>query len=149
MTETRSLTNDIFGIALKVHEKLGNCFSAVIYKDALAREFSLAGISFKRNVETPVYYGDDPLPLDTLYIADFMIMQSVIVMVHTGDSTDPFDLISMLQATEKNLAIDLEFGKRKVRFKKAYRNSKFINSFNYNSENEISNKNVDFERVAV
>jgi hypothetical protein len=74
-TETRSLTNDIFGIA------------------------------------------------DTLYIADFMITQSVIVMVHTGDATDPFDLISMLQATEKNLAIDLEFGNRKVRFKKAYRNS--------------------------
>ncbi len=42
------LTSKITGCAMEVHKHLGNGFQEVVYQRALAVEFGLQGIDFKR-----------------------------------------------------------------------------------------------------
>jgi GxxExxY protein len=49
------LTSRIIGCAMTVHKSLGIGFREVIYQRALAIEMHLAGISFSREFEMPVF----------------------------------------------------------------------------------------------
>ena len=51
-----SLTYQIIGCAMKVHNTLGNGFQEVIYQRCLAIEMDKAGIDFGREVEQPIHY---------------------------------------------------------------------------------------------
>ena len=51
------LTSKIIGCAMTVHSILGNCFQEVIYQRAMAIEMRLAGISFTREYDMPVFSG--------------------------------------------------------------------------------------------
>jgi len=50
------LTSRIIGSAMEVHNVLGNGFQELIYQRALAHEFNLRGINFKREHEMTVCY---------------------------------------------------------------------------------------------
>jgi GxxExxY protein len=50
------LTHKIIGCAMEVHNFLGNEFQEVIYQRALAIEFELQGINFKREMEMDLTY---------------------------------------------------------------------------------------------
>ena len=50
------LTHKIIGCAMTVHAALGNGFQEVIYQRALAIELRLAGLSFEREKEMPIFY---------------------------------------------------------------------------------------------
>ena len=50
------LTSKIIGCAMTVHKTLGNGFQEIIYQRALEIEMRLAGISFTREYEMPIYY---------------------------------------------------------------------------------------------
>ena len=52
------LTSKIIGCAMTVHKTLGNGFQEVIYQRALEIEMNLAGISFVREMEMPIFYRD-------------------------------------------------------------------------------------------
>lgn len=52
------ITKTIIGSAMKVHSTLGNGFQEVIYQRALAIEMKKQGLSFKRELEMPIYYDD-------------------------------------------------------------------------------------------
>lgn len=53
-----ALTAKIIGCAMAVHKVLGNGFQEIIYQRALAIEMRLAGISFSREFEMPIFYRD-------------------------------------------------------------------------------------------
>ena len=55
------LTSKIIGCAMEVHKRLGNGFQEVIYQRALAIEMSIAGISFSREYEMPIFYRDEQI----------------------------------------------------------------------------------------
>ncbi len=50
------LTRQIIGCAMEVHRALGNGFQEVIYQRALAHELTLAGLSFQREFDMPIFY---------------------------------------------------------------------------------------------
>ena len=50
------LTSKIIGCAMIVHKTLGNGFQEVVYQRALAIEMQLAGISFTKEHEMPIFY---------------------------------------------------------------------------------------------
>ena len=54
--EKDELTFAVIGCAMKVHNKLGNGFQEVICQRCLAIELEKAGISFRREVEQPIFY---------------------------------------------------------------------------------------------
>jgi len=49
------LTSRIIGSAMSVHKTLGNGFQEVIYQRALEIEMNLAGLSFNREFQMPIF----------------------------------------------------------------------------------------------
>jgi len=56
-----SQTYAIIGAAMEVHRILGCGFLEPVYHAALAKEFSLRAIDFRRDVELPITYNGEPL----------------------------------------------------------------------------------------
>jgi GxxExxY protein len=55
------LTGKIIKCAMTVHSTLGNGFQEVIYQRALEIEMRLAGISFNREFEMPIFYREEQI----------------------------------------------------------------------------------------
>jgi GxxExxY protein len=56
--ETREITENVIGAAMEVHRALGAGFLESIYRNALARELSLRGLSVEIEREVLVTYKD-------------------------------------------------------------------------------------------
>ena len=50
------ITGKIIGCAMRVHAALGSGFQEVIYQRAMAIEMALAGLSFSREHDMPIYF---------------------------------------------------------------------------------------------
>jgi GxxExxY protein len=55
------LTGKIIRFAMAVHSTLGNGFQEVIYQRAMELEKRLAGISFNREFEMPIFYREEQI----------------------------------------------------------------------------------------
>jgi len=55
------ITRDILSAAFKVHSTLGNGFQEVIYQKAMELEMPLHSLSFKREMEMPIFYLDQQI----------------------------------------------------------------------------------------
>ena len=55
------LTSKIIGCAMTIHKTLSNGFQEIIYQRALGIELNLAGISFLREFEMPIYYRNEQI----------------------------------------------------------------------------------------
>lgn len=51
----------VIGHAMAVHKELGNGFQEVIYQRALEVEMNIAGLTFIREFEMPIFYRDQPI----------------------------------------------------------------------------------------
>ena len=72
----KDLTERIIAAAIRVHRELGPGFLESIYEEALAIEFSTAGISFERQKLLPIFYREHLIGEHRL---DFLIEQKVIL----------------------------------------------------------------------
>jgi GxxExxY protein len=71
------LTEKIIGAAIEVHKALGPGLLESAYEECLAHEFSIASISFERQVPLPVTYKS--LQLDCGYRLDFLVEKTVVL----------------------------------------------------------------------
>lgn len=110
--EYEELSGKIIGVFYRVYNCLGYGFLERVYENALKIEFERVGLDFENQVPIKVYY-DGKIVGD--YVADFIIEGKIIVeikaVIGLGDS-DGKQLLNYLRATDKNIGLILNFGKK-------------------------------------
>jgi len=112
-------TYAIIGAAMAVHRQLGSGFLEFVYQEALAVEFEIAHVPFRREVPIEIRYRDRVLGCK--YKADFVCYDSIIVELKAVDRLDTVhqaQVINYLKATGLNRALLLNFGASRLEYKR-------------------------------
>ncbi|MEM8860687.1 MAG: GxxExxY protein [Chloroflexota bacterium] len=117
MTNRDPRTYAIIGAAMEVHRQLGHGFLEKVYQEALAIEFDLRGIPFKREIELPIFYKNTKLA--THYRADFLCFDNIIVELKalskiSGAETS--QVLNYLKATNCKIGLLLNFGTPSLKY---------------------------------
>ena len=110
------LTAKIIGAAMTVHSALGNGFQEVIYQRALGIEMELAGISYSREFEMPIFYREKHIGTRRV---DFLVEKSVSVELKALIKLEPVHLaqaINYLEAYNLEIGLLINFGNTKLEF---------------------------------
>jgi GxxExxY protein len=115
-TETRrklvleDLTEQIIGAAIEVHRHLGPGLLESAYEECLCYELSNKGISFTRQVATPVEY--KAVKLDCGYRVDVLVEDAVILELKAVEKITALDkaqLLTYMKLTGKKVGLILNF----------------------------------------
>jgi GxxExxY protein len=112
-------TYAIIGAAMEVHRVLGCGFLEPVYQEALAKEFLLRGIPFRREVELPITYKGNLLAVK--YKPDFICYDAVIVELKALDrlsGKEKAQVINYLKATGTERGLLLNFGTVRLEYER-------------------------------
>ena len=112
------LTSKIIGCAMNVHKVLGNGFQEVIYQRALAIEMSLAGISFSREFEMPIFYRNQQIGTRRV---DFLVEGIISVELKATIKLEDVHFaqaINYLEAYNLEIGLLINFGETSLNFKR-------------------------------
>ena len=112
------LTSKIIGCAMTVHKILGNGFQEVIYQRALEIEMKIAGISFTREFEMPIYYRDEQIGTRRV---DFLVDNVVSVELKAITKLEDVHFaqaINYLEAYNLEIGLLINFGEMSLNFKR-------------------------------
>jgi len=119
-----ALTKKIIGCAMEVHKLLGNGFQEIIYQRALAIEFDLQGLSYKREKEMPVFYKEHQIGTRRV---DFLVENVISVelkAITQLENTNLSQAINYLEAYDLEIGLLINFGAKTLEFKRVI-NKKF------------------------
>ena len=111
-------TSTIIGCAMRVHTVLGNGFQEVIYQRALEIELALAGLSFIREMEMPIFYRNEQIGtrrVDFFVEGEIMVELKAIILledVHLAQA------INYLEAYSIKTGLLINFGSKSLQFKR-------------------------------
>ncbi len=120
------ITRKIIGAAMKVHSTLGNGFQEVIYQRALAIEMEKQGLSFQRELEMQIYYGDQEIGTRRV---DFLVEDKVMVELKAVTALEDVHLaqaINYLEAYGLEVGLLINFGAKSLQYRRVV-NSKHLN----------------------
>ena len=115
-TETRrklvleELTEQIIGAAIEVHRHLGPGLLESAYEECLCHELSSRGMSFRRQVATPIEYKG--IKLDCGYRIDVLVEDAVILELKAVEKLTELDraqLLTYLKLTGKKVGFIFNF----------------------------------------
>ena len=112
------LTEAVIGAAFEVHGALGYGFLEAVYRNAMAVELRRRGLSAVVENRMEVRYKDEVVGT---YVADMVVDDTVIVEFKVAEEyrkADEAQLINVLVATGKPVGLLINFGRRKVEFKR-------------------------------
>jgi GxxExxY protein len=112
------ITHKIIGSAMKVHSTLGNGFQEVIYQRALAIEMGKQDLSFKRELEMPIYY--DGQEIGTRRV-DFLVEDKVMVELKALIKLEDVHLaqaINYLEAYRLEVGLLLNIGAKSLEYRR-------------------------------
>ncbi|MBK8087826.1 MAG: GxxExxY protein [Chitinophagaceae bacterium] len=112
------ITERIIGCAMRVHSKMGNGYREVIYQRCLALEFEKEGLSFEREFEISVYYGENIVGKRRV---DFLVQNVISVELKAVVELDNENLnqaLNYLEAYRKEVGLLINFGAKKFQFKR-------------------------------
>lgn len=118
------LTSKIIGCAMNVHKALGNGFQEVIYQRALAIEMGMAGISYSREFEMPIFYREQQIGTRRV---DFLVEGVVSVEIKATTKLENVHFaqaINYLEAYNLEIGLLINFGETSLNFKRL-NNKKF------------------------
>ena len=104
---------------MEVHRQLGCGFLEAVYQEALAVEFDLREIPYRREVELPISYKTHRLA--THYRADFICYDTVIVELKALSKLGGIEqaqIINYLKATGLETGLVLNFGVASLEYKR-------------------------------
>ena len=112
------LTAKIIGCGMAVHKALGNGFQEVIYQRALEIEMRIAGISFSREHDMPIYYKN--VQIGTRRV-DFLVDGVISVELKAITKLDDVHFaqaINYLEAYNLEIGLLINFGETSLNFKR-------------------------------
>ena len=98
------LTNQIIGLATRVHTHLGPGLLENAYERCLCHEFECHAVPYARQVELPIQYND--LQISCGYRADIIVADQVILEIKSVDR--------LLPIHESQLLTYLRIGKHRI-----------------------------------
>lgn len=104
-------TYAIIGAAMEVHRILGHGFTETVYQHALAVEFGLRNLPFRRETPLPITYKHTVLPCS--FRVDFICFEAVLVEIKALPALTPIEdaqVINYLNASEISKALLINFG---------------------------------------
>ena len=111
---------DIVGMCMDVYNTLGYGFLEIVYKDAMEIEFIENEMEHLREQEFPIIYKGRKLK--RTFFADFMMLGKIIVEVKANADGIPEDTIAQtinyLKASGNRVGLIINFGKRKLEYKR-------------------------------
>ena len=112
------LTSKIIGCAMTVHKTLGNGFQEVIYQRALEIEMRLAGISFTREHEMPIFYREEQIGTRRVdFLVEGIISAELKAIIKLED-VHLAQAINYLEAYNLEIGLLINFGELSLHFKR-------------------------------
>lgn len=118
------ITGSILDCFFKVYNTLGYGFLEKVYERALLIELQEAGLRFSAQFPIKVYYEEE---LVGDYFADILVEEKVIIELKAAEATceeHEFQLISYLKATDMEVGLLLNFGKKPQYKRKVFSNNR-------------------------
>lgn len=115
------LTKQILACAYEVHRVLGPGFLESTYENAMAHEFTLRGIPYKKQLKVPVYFKGTQVGMHCL---DLLVDDKVIVELKAIKETLDIHtaiLVSYLAAAQLSVGLILNFGTSQLAIKRIAR----------------------------
>jgi GxxExxY protein len=114
----KRLSFKVIEACFEVHNILGPGFSEKIYEEALSRELGSRGIGYERQKLVEVIYKDEKIGE---YRLDMVVEDKIILEIKAVselNSVFEAQMLSYLKATRMKLGILVNFGTRKVTYKR-------------------------------
>jgi GxxExxY protein len=130
------LTSRIIKCAFAVHNYLGNGFQEVIYQRALAFEFTKEGLKFEREFEMDIYYKNMDKPIGNRRV-DFLVEEKVPIEIKAIILLEDVHLaqaINYLEAFKLEVGLLINFGSKKLQFKRVMKNENQLKRHDYNKK---------------
>ena len=112
------ITEAVIGAAFEVHSALGYGFLEAVYRNSMAVELRKRGFDVVTESRMEVRYKGEVVGT---YVADMMVNDTVIVELKVAEEyrkADEAQLLNELAATNKPVGLLINFGKRRVEFKR-------------------------------
>ena len=117
------LTKEIIGIFYNVYNELGYGFLERVYQNAMFIELKQNGFDIEVQKKIQVFYKEHEVGW---YIADIVVNNCVILELKAQDAlvkANESQLINYLKATECEVGLLLNFGKKPELIRKVYQNN--------------------------
>ncbi len=115
------LTYRIIGAAMAVHNALGQGYKEEVYEKALGVELSQRNIAFEGQYPVPVEHEGQQV---ALFYLDLYVEEKVVVEVkafsHQLTNDERAQVINYLKATGAQVALLLNFGRRKLEYRRIF-----------------------------
>lgn len=107
-----ALTSKIIKCFYAVYNTLGYGFLEKVYENSLLIELKLRGLKVEAQRQIDVFYADEKVGV---YFADLIVEDTVIVEIKASDALceeNEFQLINYLKASDIEIGLLLNFGKK-------------------------------------
>mgnify|MGYP005610979127 FL=1 len=112
-------TGKIIKACMNVFNELGNGFLEAVYQEALAIEFGLMNIPFRREAKIDIFYKGNKL--DKEYYADFICYDSIIVELKAVSklvNANKAQVLNYLHGTKMPVGILVNFGESSLKWER-------------------------------
>ena len=112
------ITEKIIGCSMIVHRKMKAGYSELIYSRCLAIEFEKINLSYKKELELPIYYDEKIVGKRRV---DFMVEDKIVVELKAiADLTDKElnQALNYLENHRQEVGLLINFGARSLQFKR-------------------------------
>jgi GxxExxY protein len=115
-------TFKIIGLCMEIHRELGHGFLEAVYQEAIEHELTWNKIPYQREKKYKINYKGTIL--NKTYIADFVIMDKIIVEVKAQESlagANYSQLMNYLAVSDNQLGLLINFGEPSLKYKRLIR----------------------------
>jgi GxxExxY protein len=112
------VTEKIIGCAMKVHQKMRNGFSELIYSRCLAIEFDRIGLKYVQEPELVIYYEENVVGKRKV---DFMIEEKILLelkAITDMGSKELYQALGYLESHRLETGLLINFGSKSLQFKR-------------------------------